>query len=898
MRTTCQSQRIALMKASVLLLCLSLPAIVASAASPITPPAAAVPVLPSQTTAFMKQYCFNCHGEKKKMGGLRLDNVELEISGRTGNASVWQEVMDKLNLGEMPPSDEKGIPLPDAKSATAVAATIAQTLRDFDRSAHATGGRGVLRRLNRDEYANTVADLLALDRLTLASLVADLPGEGMVEGFNNIGSGLMVDVSLMEEYLRVAPQIAKLAVVSGTPPTPTRKERYELKNHPAPKEDLELSHTKPVTITPEFIAEQLKVGNIGHYPRGGNVPRFVPNNNGTVTLLYAAKSAGSGPRGLNMPGTSVIAVEGDYIVRLRAGAFPGEGEWKRPVKVTLEQGKRNLAGIDVSFDITASENAPQVYEERVHLKPLPREGKEKANDSLGFIWNGVPVVKSTPEWDRLYSITHSKTNTAEERRAAHIETIKLNQPNRIYDPTIDLKKTPRLVVDWFEIEGPIQEEWPPKSWKTVFFKGEPKGKDTAYLKDIFTRLCSRAYRRPVYPEDVEPPVKLATAALTKGASFEDAVKRGIESILCSPNFIFLRETSADATAAAPGNARLPVSDFELAARLSYFLWSTMPDDELLRLANEGKLRQPAVRIAQVERMLKDARSAEFVQNFTRQWLTLGNVGAIQPDNRIYKEYHDQKIEKWSVKETYAFFDHMLRQNLSIMNFLDSDFAMLNEPMAKFYGIAGVSGDAFRPVKLTPGSQRGGVVSQSAILVQGSDGVRTKPVSRGKWILVSLLNDPPNPPPANAGEVQPNSAGAKLTVRERLDKHRTVATCASCHTKIDPFGFGLENYNAVGAWRDRQDGENFGKNGPPIDASGKLDKIAFKDAVTFRRALVQQKDKFAKGFTEKMLTYALGRTLEHSDRETVLQITAALGKEDYKLANLVQRIAGSELFLTK
>jgi hypothetical protein len=296
-------------------------------------------------------------------------------------------------------------------------------------------------------------------------------------------------------------------------------------------------------------------------------------------------------------------------------------------------------------------------------------------------------------------------------------------------------------------------------------------------------------------------------------------------------------------------------------------------------------------------MLQDTKSVALVKNFAHQWLDLRNVGAIKPDPRMYPDYYRYEIEKWSRRETEAFFGRILRENRSVLEFLDSDWAMLNEPLAKYYGILDVVGDELRPVELEAKAQRGGLVSQASILVMGADGVRTKPVSRAKWLMTTLFNRPPNPPPANAGEVEPNSAGENFTVRQRLDKHRTVATCASCHTKLDPYGLGLENFNAAGQWREFQDGENFRKNqAPPIDAGGRLPSGAeYKDAIDFRQALLSEQTAFVRGLTEKMLSYALGRSLSQNDRPAIAEVESQVAKAGFRFQGLFEAIVQSEAF---
>jgi hypothetical protein len=325
----------------------------------------------------------------------------------------------------------------------------------------------------------------------------------------------------------------------------------------------------------------------------------------------------------------------------------------------------------------------------------------------------------------------------------------------------------------------------------------------------------------------------------------------------------------------------------------------MPDDALFELADAGKLRDPAVLAGQVDRMLADPKSAALVQGFGAQWLRTDEFRNFKPDEYIYKEYND-KLGAAMVGQTLAFFEHVLRNDLPVSTFLDSDFTLANATLAKFYGIPGVTGDAFSVVKLPPDSPRGGLLGQAGVMLRGSDGNRTKPVTRGVYVREVLFNDPPDPPPPNVGEIEPNVEGKKLTVRDRLLQHQKIEACASCHRGIDPYGLALENFNVIGAWRDRQDGEDFrGGDGPPIDATGKLPNgKSFADYKEFKLRLVEQKDRFRRALAEKMFTYAAGRAPEAADRGTIDRCTGAMTAGPDTLHTLIKTIVASEAFQTK
>jgi hypothetical protein len=341
-----------------------------------------------------------------------------------------------------------------------------------------------------------------------------------------------------------------------------------------------------------------------------------------------------------------------------------------------------------------------------------------------------------------------------------------------------------------------------------------------------------------------------------------------------------------------------LTDYELASRLSYFLWSTMPDDELSALAASGKLHEPGMLSAQVKRMLGDPKSQEFVQNFGGQWLAVRDYGSVQPAAE-YTNY-DKPLERATREEPYAFLGEVLGKNLPITSFLDSDFLVINERLAKHYGIDGVKGPEFRRVAIRPEHHRGGVLGMAGLMTYLADGTRTLPMHRANWILRELFNDPPNNPPPNAGEIQPNTSGKNLTVRQRIELHRHDEICASCHFKLDPYGLALENYDAVGAWREHFNGEGFrGSTGPLLDVSGTFpDGRKFTTLEEYKAGLMAQKDKFARAFSVKLLTYALGRAVGYTDREMIEGLVVALKKNDYRIQSLVEAIVMSEPFQTK
>jgi hypothetical protein len=424
--------------------------------------------------------------------------------------------------------------------------------------------------------------------------------------------------------------------------------------------------------------------------------------------------------------------------------------------------------------------------------------------------------------------------------------------------------------------------------KRIFFvqPRSPAEYDDASRK-ILQRFASRAYRRPVDTADLGRLVSLAENIREQGGSFEEGIQVAVQAVLISPKFLFRVE---------PPSSDIEFSDyreldeFELATRLSYFLWSSMPDDELLAYAVQGKLREGNNLERQIARMLRHPHSNAFVRNFVSQWLKLRALEEFRPSPREFPRWNDE-IRKLAERETYTFFSAVMRRNMSVLRLLDGEFTYLNEKLARYYGIPGVDGDAFQPVSLK-GSQRAGLLTQASVLAVTSHPTRTSPVKRGQWILENLLNSPPPPAPAGVPELK-DKGQLVGTMREQLEQHRADPGCASCHKLMDPLGFALENFDAVGAFRERD-------NGVPIDASGILpDGSRVEGARDLRDVLVKQhQEKFVRCFVEKVMTYALGRGLEYYDKCAVDQIMASLENSDYKFSSLLVGIVRSDPFQKK
>jgi hypothetical protein len=595
---------------------------------------------------------------------------------------------------------------------------------------------------------------------------------------------------------------------------------------------------------------------------------------------------------------SEVPVTGKYRVRVRAAADPGDrGE---PVYMDVTFGS---VGRLARFRVDAAIDSPQVYEfERTFDAAVPGEFQVMLVDWTEFGNHQHEWLYEQRQMQQLFDEGKLLESTRMRARMRAEGSYDVYTRGAFHPRVTDLAPLPKLYLDWIEVTGPLQPEYPPESMRTVFHDGWDAERLTLdYAREIFARLLPRAFRRPASDAEVAALVALVSGELAQGASYEEALKTGLVAMLCAPDFLYLFEPEQ-------AEGIRPLSDSELAARLSYFLWSSLPDDELSALAVQSALRDPAVLSAQVERMLRDPRSEGFVQGFARQWLRIDEFDRFPPDEQIFPDYYATDMVGLAAdmeEQPLAFFREVLRRDVPVTNFLQSDWTMLNERLAKFCGIDGVIGDDLRSVELSADADhahavRGGLLGMAGVHNWGSDGNRTKPVERGKYVLDVLFNDPPPPPPPNAGEVEPNLRGERLTVRERLARHREQTTCNNCHRRIDPYGLALENFNAIGQWRDRLDGEkplaHWGEDRPPIDASGTLPNgRAFATFVEFQAALAEQEDRFLRGLAEKLFVYALGRTIEPSDRATIDRLVAETKRDAGRLRRLVTGIVLTDQF---
>jgi mono/diheme cytochrome c family protein len=564
--------------------------------------------------------------------------------------------------------------------------------------------------------------------------------------------------------------------------------------------------------------------------------------------------------GMELENRFEFPAEGDYDLRVAVGGR------KEPFRIHLLLDGKEIKAADVLVE----KEGTRSYEINVHV-PYGEHTVKAAMEPR------TPSAEEVAVAERLKAAEEAAFQKA---IAAHPEDKKEIALQRAIS-------NPPTYIDTLEVRGPYHAVAPPlpESYRRVFGCGHLPGQHTAACaRTNLARLARLAYRRPVTTDEVNRLVALVASAQKDGMTFEQAMRIGLEAILVSPNFLFRIERDPKPN---DPTAIHPVDDFELASRLSYFLWSSMPDEPLLQAAGQHRLHDQAVLTAQVKRMLLDPKSDALIDNFFGQWLELRNLESIRPDPDEFPQFNTQ-LRRAMHTETQMFVQSVIRNDSSILDFINGKYTFVNERLAKFYGIPGVSGNEFRRVPLD-GGERSGVLTQASVLTVTSYPTRTSPVLRGKWILENVLNMPPPPPPPGVGSIDAKPGATAGTMRQQMERHRADPMCAACHTRMDPLGFALENYNAIGQWRTHDAGQ-------VIDSSGALPGgKAFKGSSELKEILMGSRDTFAECLAEKVMIYALGRGLEGYDRRALKQITSNLAANGYRFSALVSGIVNSVPF---
>ncbi|HEU0119573.1 MAG TPA: DUF1592 domain-containing protein [Bryobacteraceae bacterium] len=652
----------------------------------------------------------------------------------------------------------------------------------------------------------------------------EFPNDEAAFGFDNIGDALTLSPVLLEKYLYAAERAVRTAIFG-----------------PEKRKPAAVHYSAPVRIN-DTVDRPALPKDLFHYDESGLSTRhaFHVLHRFPVDGEYSFRVVLNGHRpNQSEPATPSFWIDGKMIREWSVDATDLEGQI-----------------VEVRVPVTAGEHLLSAsYLKNYHGLPPKYNGPQpSARPPEPMISVRGKLTEKDIEVLRKYG-TKIKTDRIETRVDNRFESIDVGGP-------------------FTQPQGPS-----PASTRQIFICPQ---QTPACAQTIITTFARRAFRRPVRPAEAAPFVQLYSLARQQGDGFQEGIATALQGVLVSPNFLFRIERDP----VAAGKAfYAPVSQYELASRLSYFLWSSMPDDGLVNAAAQGRLRQPAVLRAQVQRMLRDAKSRALIENFAGQWLQFRNIDVMKPDPGKFPDF-DESLRFAMRRETELFFEEMVRKDGSVLNVLDANYTYLNERLARFYGVAGVTGPAFQRVDMSQSPRGGGVLAQGSILTISSYSTRTSPVLRGKWILENLLNAPPPPPPPAVPSLDESKTGESASLRQQMEEHRKNPACASCHSRMDPLGFGLENFDAVGGWR-TMDGKF------PVDATGTLPGgKTFRGPVELKASLLDGKEAFVKGMTDKLLTYALGRGLERPDRRVVAAVAAQLAERNYRFSALVQSIVES------
>ena len=780
--------------------------------------------------AFLENHCIGCHGPKKEKGDLRIDQLSRDFKLGT-DTHHWAEIIERINSGEMPPKKEKR---PTQEEIAAFVTQIDSLIKEGRAARMAARPSVAHYRLSRKEYQNTVYDLLGV-RYDPAK-PGELNEDTLWHGFEHIGSELSLSPSHVDRYYRAAELV--LARAFPVAPVEARKVR---------KTAAELRYDGGKAQQEALVRLGIK-----------RPLRYLLFPGQVATALSPEWLGKTGPEH-----------SGLYKLRIKASGIRPPGGQPAHLSVGKATGEETVAGL-IEFDITAPENSPEVHEFEVFLEmPATLDFCVVATDVVDR--RGGAAFRNALTSRSGYIFTHSS------------DTLLLNPnaPQMFDDKGNGLFST--VLLDWIEWEGPLETDTEKSRRKGLL---PPDDGTPEVVAEHLQRFAERAWRRPVKQDELADYLKSYRAERDAGEKMADAYRVAMQGVLTSRNFIYLVEGEPV--------ARERVTDSELASRLSYFLWSSMPDAGLFTAAKDGTLNGEGLK-KEVDRILTDSRINHFIDDFSRQWLQLHRVGMFPPDKKLYPAY-DQWLETSMRAEPVEYFREMFARNMPIDNFIHCDWTMANPRLCDFYGLPEPKASGFQLVSLKPEDHRGGLLTMGAALGLTSDGTRHRPVHRGVWLSEVILGKTPPPPPANVPAIEPNPPKSpKATLRDKLEAHRSDANCAACHAKMDPLGLAFDNYDAIGQWRTHEKVPAGVGEDPLINPAGVMpDGRAFKDASDFKRRLLEDRDKVERAFIEHLCTYGLRRVLTVDDQDQLKLIVEEAKKNQYGVKDIVRAVALSEL----
>ena len=848
-----------------------------------------------QSGPFLKKHCLECHDADTSKGGLNLESLSFDPGNRT-NFNRWVQIHDRTQTGEMPPKKKQR---PETSERDGFLGSLSSALIAFEDRQIAHEGRATQRRLNRYEYENALRDLLHAPWLQVRD---SLPEDGESYRFNKIGDTLDTSHVQMARYLGAADHALRQAIATQVERPPTEVRRFYTRDQG--------SYTGPMKFSVFNTAPERATFPVLGFKgqpevRAGNAP--ITSTNADQRELEGMGVVASAYEPIEPKFNQFKApVAGRYKLRFNAySVWVGPGlsnKWYIPNLDDISRGRRDEPVV------VYSETPPRL------LRGL---GK--------FDISPEPSVHELEVWLLAGELIRPDAGRLFRSRPG---------PDRWQNPLAEKDGQPGVVFRWLEVEGPLYDQWPTAGHQRLFGNlpivnpsENPRDikarrtpdlakskfiiptrvevlslKPMADAERLLTDFLPRAYRHPVGKTEIKRFLPVVQSALKQGNSFTDSMIAAYTAVLCSPEFLYLEEK--------PGR----LEDYALASRLSFFLWNSAPDDELLRCADDKTLHRPEVLRAQTERLLTDPKSRQFVDAFLGYWLDLRRMLATAPDADLYSDYYlDDLLTESALEETQLFFAELIRGDLPSRNVVDSDFAMLNERLAIHYGLPSSPGVGLHRVSLPKDSPRGGLMTQAAVLKVTSNGTTTSPVLRGAWIMERILGEKPPPPPPSVPAVEPDIRGA-ITIRQQLEKHRSQESCNVCHAKMDPAGFALESFDVMGGWRDRYRAQSEGapekglaKSGQkfvfhyalPIDSTGELpDGRHFKDIRGLKQLLLGDEKQLARNLARQLAIYATGAPIRFSDRRQIERLLERSSTRRYGVRTLILELVQSELFLSK